>query len=848
MNRPLIAIFVVCLLSCLPAKMVFAGGDVFTQAEEEMSFQVKQQWADDVYGTLAEYEYFSAPLISGSVGVALGGWRGAFLGFMVGVVDELLAAYSKEWPYYLTKGFLGAGMLDKLDVPYYLNYGAGGLLGVLQAGGHLEQYREFMGEPLRGAIHGHVYSGTQAGVLAGAMVGGVDGLLKNGNFTGAGYLSDGMLALAQSKAIGTALGMLLYLPKIGEGYAALAAKFAQVPLKTEALAGLLTAYYWYQASQKSVVGEESVSAFKIIDDFKATLVDILGEETFKGITQRYELNALGLPLLDSQLSFALSRYCQDFDTQLSHFEHVDFERGKQFFSTIGILAAFLIPYLSEYFVAGLLNDYQSRKLALAAQDRLYGDLVEGEMALKLTKFNDAAALIDKMGADAYTAASIGGTLVRKITDSQVRGVYGLCALGKHHALDFAVFAGLFNDAMMFLGIAINQMENEVQEAMLPLTSKLSSLQKEWHKNPKDVVYGGNQLLLAAKESELREELRALSRKQALLQSGREAFFIGQDIFLNFIIKYGFIGRKMLADGLPDEEKLPFSQYSTVTAAGRGALESYAWYSQNVGNIMQFNQAKANLERLLDYMRQEDELSLGLEYISLKDTTTAIELTDFSVGHEEGTLLDLQNLIIPNGVYVVSGASGSGKTSFLSKIRGIVNNPIWGKGKITYKTMNGAMPSIHQATQVDYLVPYATLSELIVMQSSREKSLDEQQVARIKALLLEIDIDDRGEGGIVAEVEEAKDWGSILSGGQKRKLAILRTIFQEPDIAILDEVFNGLDSGSVKNVQRMLKTYLPHALMLIVDHNYELNNYEQEAGGYFYDGRLHLENKQLHLID
>ena len=305
---------------------------------------------------------------------------------------------------------------------------------------------------------------------------------------------------------------------------------------------------------------------------------------------------------------------------------------------------------------------------------------------------------------------------------------------------------------------------------------------------------------------------------------------------------------MLADGLPDEEKLPFSQYSMVTAAGRGALESYAWYSQNVGNIMQFNQAKANLERLLDYMRQEDELSLGLEYSSLKDTMTAIELTDFSVGHEEGTLLDPQNLIIPNGVYVVSGASGSGKTSFLSKIRGIVNNPIWGKGKITYKTMNGAMPSIHQATQVDYLVPYATLSELIVMQSSREKSLNEQQVARIKALLLEIDIDDRGEGGIVAEVEEEKDWGSILSGGQKRKLAILRTIFQEPDIAILDEVFNGLDSGSVKNVQRMLKTYLPHALMLIVDHNYELNNYEQAAGGYFYDGRLHLENKQLHLID
>ena len=86
-----------------------------------------------------------------------------------------------------------------------------------------------------------------------------------------------------------------------------------------------------------------------------------------------------------------------------------------------------------------------------------------------------------------------------------------------------------------------------------------------------------------------------------------------------------------------------------------------------------------------------------------------------------------------------------------------------------------------------------------------------------------------------------DWKATLSGGQKKKIEIVRTILRNPDITLLDEVFNGLDPDSVQTVQKMLKTYLPDSLFLIIDHNLEQNNY---AG--FYNFNLHLESQKLHL--
>jgi len=71
--------------------------------------------------------------------------------------------------------------------------------------------------------------------------------------------------------------------------------------------------------------------------------------------------------------------------------------------------------------------------------------------------------------------------------------------------------------------------------------------------------------------------------------------------------------------------------------------------------------------------------------------------------------------------------------------------------------------------------------------------------------------------------------------------IIEVIIQEPEVAILDEIFAGMDRGNIQNAQKMLTKHLPDTKFLIVDHEAATHN---ETG--WYKQNLHIANKTLHL--
>ncbi len=75
--------------------------------------------------------------------------------------------------------------------------------------------------------------------------------------------------------------------------------------------------------------------------------------------------------------------------------------------------------------------------------------------------------------------------------------------------------------------------------------------------------------------------------------------------------------------------------------------------------------------------------------------------------------------------------------------------------------------------------------------------------------------------------------------EPKKITIILAIIKKPDILILDEIFNGLDKGSVIKIQRMLKKYLPNTLILVVDHHAQNNNYNN-----FYEEELHFYSGEI----
>ena len=62
--------------------------------------------------------------------------------------------------------------------------------------------------------------------------------------------------------------------------------------------------------------------------------------------------------------------------------------------------------------------------------------------------------------------------------------------------------------------------------------------------------------------------------------------------------------------------------------------------------------------------------------------------------------------------------------------------------------------------------------------------------------------------------------SQLSGGQKRRVAILRSLVSDSDAVLMDEPFKGLDDETRRQVISQVKENLGNRLLMIITHNEE----------------------------
>jgi len=145
------------------------------------------------------------------------------------------------------------------------------------------------------------------------------------------------------------------------------------------------------------------------------------------------------------------------------------------------------------------------------------------------------------------------------------------------------------------------------------------------------------------------------------------------------------------------------------------------------------------------------------------------------------------------VFVVFGPSGSGKTSLLRLLNRLdepTRGTVWLDGtdyrKIDPRTLRqrvGWVPQ--QPTLID-----GTVAENVAWGPTlRDEPVDEE---RLEELL--------GRLGLAGFAERAAD---RLSGGEAQRVAIARTLFNDPDIVLLDEPASSLDAAAAKRVESLL---------------------------------------------
>ncbi len=184
--------------------------------------------------------------------------------------------------------------------------------------------------------------------------------------------------------------------------------------------------------------------------------------------------------------------------------------------------------------------------------------------------------------------------------------------------------------------------------------------------------------------------------------------------------------------------------------------------------------------------------------SIKDKTILNEI-DIRVD-----LGDICGLLGPNGAgktttfYIIAGliSCESGEINFLNQ--DISKLPMHKRSKLGIKYLPQE-PSIFQNLSV-----YENLLGLAEMSFNNKKDIKNF----INKSIDEFDL---------SEICDLK--GRQLSGGQRRKVEIARTLAAEPKIILLDEPFAGIDPIAIEDIKNVLKKLSDKNIgILITDHN------------------------------
>jgi ABC-type bacteriocin/lantibiotic exporter with double-glycine peptidase domain len=212
---------------------------------------------------------------------------------------------------------------------------------------------------------------------------------------------------------------------------------------------------------------------------------------------------------------------------------------------------------------------------------------------------------------------------------------------------------------------------------------------------------------------------------------------------------------------------------------------------------------------------ENTKSPQKEYLGLK-RNIKIENLSFKYDRSDHYTLNNINLeIIKNEITGISGHSGSGKSTLLNLLSYLLK-PTSGRILIDDEPLENIyksfQPKIGYVPQKIYLANGSIIENIIL-----GKSIDSYDYKLFKEV---IDI-----CGLTTLIDSLADkeqsWigerGAKLSGGQQQRLGIARALYKKPDILILDEATNALDSDSEEEILKIILNLVTKTTIILVSH-------------------------------
>ena len=179
-----------------------------------------------------------------------------------------------------------------------------------------------------------------------------------------------------------------------------------------------------------------------------------------------------------------------------------------------------------------------------------------------------------------------------------------------------------------------------------------------------------------------------------------------------------------------------------------------------------------------------------------------------------TVLDEVNINLKQGEIVgLLGPNGAGKTTTFYMITGMIRPS---SGKIFFDDDNITNAPMYQRARmgIGYLAQEPSIFAKLTVENNLRIVLEnilpsvQEQTELIDKLLVQFNIDHLRE-----------NLGGSLSGGERRRVEICRTLALKPDFILLDEPFAGVDPIAVEDIQQVITSLKEQNIgVLITDHN------------------------------
>lgn len=288
-----------------------------------------------------------------------------------------------------------------------------------------------------------------------------------------------------------------------------------------------------------------------------------------------------------------------------------------------------------------------------------------------------------------------------------------------------------------------------------------------------------------------------------------------------------------------KNEISFSDFSFTVVGILKFTSSMNEFSENIIDLDRFSKYTIPVLDFIEFgIEKNKERS-----VESKDLGLIAKNIYFKYGNSKNYVLnDISFEVKKPKIVVIIGENGAGKSTLIKLISGLYEaskGSLTYDGKSIYETENKYISTIFQDFK---LIDDITLRENIcykLIENECEKEIVDEEIFKIIDKLgikkedFKINLDDK----LGVELDD----GNIeLSGGQAQLIAILRAIYKNSPILVLDEPTGSLDIEKENSVYKILKNIKEDKIIFMISHRMASVHIADEIW-FMKDGKIHFGN-------